>query len=236
MRIGYGLEKNESIIYNYNFTPIPAAVEEALMKKAIWVVLILLLTEGCATTSKLLELFSQTSKLSELFSHARERVEKDSLPIVVMPHGRYPKSGEGFIVEIEFENTGTKTIKAVVFSLTPHNDLGKPVACAVKGVSCIELKAAGPFRAGTGYYSRFWANAWYSPEIYCLQLNAVTVVYLDETSQVIDKPELLNKIVIPATSKIFGLWAPPRIVTELLSGSYIGTCESIVPSPPARTR
>ena len=206
------------------------------MKKAIWVVLILLLTEGCATTSKLSELFSQTSKLPELFSHARKQAVRDNLPIVVMPHGRYPKSGEGFIVEIEFENTSSKTIKAVTFSLTPYNDLGKPVACPVKGVSCIELKAAGPFRAESGYYSRFWGNAWYSPDISCLQLNSVTVIYMDETSQVIDKPELLNNIVIPSSDKYLGLWAPPRRVSDFFGASYVGTCEFTVTAQPAKTR
>jgi hypothetical protein len=189
-------------------------MQEFLMKKIIAIIFVALYLLGCATTAK----------IPELFSTAREQAIRYNLPIIMMLRGRTPNSAGGVAVELEFENISDKTINSIIFSITPYNEAGKPVACDVRLGTCSVLKATGPFRPGT-HYSRSWENVWYSRNISCLRVDSVTVRYLDDATQMINKTQELNTIVIPYLEKSFYLFNP----------DYPGVCESsthTISSPP----
>jgi hypothetical protein len=162
------------------------------MKRTMWIAFIILFISGCETTAE----------IPALFSAARHQANRNNLPIVLTLWGRSPNAAGGVGVELEFENVNDKTISSILFSITPYNDEGRPVACDVRHGTCSVLKATGPFRPST-QYTRFWENVWYSSAISCLQVDSITVRYLDDTTQMINKPEELNKIIVPYHNKMF---------------------------------
>jgi hypothetical protein len=185
------------------------------MKKHIAIVFVALYVSGCATTAE----------IPELFSGAKEQAHRYNLPIVMELRGLAINSAGGVGVEIQFENVSDKTIGSIIFSVTPYNEAGKSVACDVRHGTCSVLKATGPFRSDT-QYSRTYQNVWYSSAISCLQVDSITVRYLDDTTQMINKSQELNKIVIPYLERKFYIFKP----------DYPGVCESSLPSKPATNR
>ena len=91
------------------------------------------------------------------------------------------------------------------------------------------LTAEGYFRSDGGYYSRNWENVWYSATIKYLQVNTVTITYLDDTTQTIKNPDDLYKMAIHADTKSYIYW---------WSGYPIGSkpAQEIKPASPAPLR
>ena len=94
-----------------------------------------------------------------------------------MAYGQEPNSAGGVTVNIDFQNAGTKTIKGIVFTLTPFDEQGRQVSCDVNRKCATDLTATGYFRADSGYYSKYWENVWYSRVIKYIRVNAVTITY-----------------------------------------------------------
>jgi hypothetical protein len=185
------------------------------MKKLAAAVLIIVSVSGCA----------MSARIHTDFSEAKERAMRHNLPLVFMAYGQEPNTAGGVTVEINFQNVSSKTIKGIVFSLTPYNAEEKQVSCEVSRKCATDLTAIGYFRAEDGYYSRNWGNVWYSQEIKYIQVNAVTITYLDGTTQVINKPEDLSVMAISEAA-----WS----VTHFWGGHPIGS-KSATGGPPAKS-
>jgi hypothetical protein len=123
-----------------------------------------------------------------------------------MTHGREPHSAGGVTVDIDFQNVSGKTIRSVVFTLTPYDQNGNQVACEVSKKCETALNATGYFRPDGGFYSRNWENVWYSSTIKYLQVNAVAITYLDDSTQTIKNPDDLYKMAIHADTKSYIYW------------------------------
>ena len=189
------------------------------MQKLTGAVLILLLIAGCATSAQ----------IHGAFAKAKERAIRANLPIVFMPHGREPNSAGGVTVDIDFQNISGKTIRSIVFTITPYDENGNQITGEVNPKSETELTAEGYFRSDGGYYSRNWENVWYSATIKYLQVNTVAITYLDDTTQSIKNPDDLYKMSIHADTKSYIYW---------WSGYPIGSkpAQEIKPASPAPLR
>ena len=163
------------------------------MKKLAAAVFALIVVSGCATSAR----------IHEEFSEAKERAARNNLPLVFMAYGQEPNSAGGITVDIDFQNTGTKTIKSIVFTLTPFDAEGRQVSCEVNRKGATDLTATGYFRADSGYYSKYWENVWYSRVIKYIRVTAVAITYLDGTTQVLNKPEDLYAMAINAETWSF---------------------------------
>lgn len=156
------------------------------MRKTALTVLTILLITGCA----------MSARIHRDFSEAKERVVRRNLPLVFMAHGKEPNTAGGVTVNIDFENVSTKTIKSIVFTLTPFDQDGRQLSCEVNRKCATDLTAVGYFRPEDGYYTRYWDNVWYSRTMKYIRVNAVAITYLDGTTQVINKPEDLYTMAI----------------------------------------
>lgn len=186
------------------------------MRKLALAVLTILLIAGCATSAR----------IHEDFSEAREQAMRQNLPLVFMAYGREPNSAGGVTVDIDFENVSTKTIKSIVFTLTPYDQDGRQVSCEVNRKGATELTASGYFRADSGYYSKYWENVWYSRTIKYIRVSAVAITYLDGTTQVINKPEDLYAMAIRTET-----WS----YMHFWSGYPVGSMPTVVsPEQPAK--
>jgi hypothetical protein len=199
------------------------------MKKLTSAVLIILLVAGCVTSLNPPEFLMTSGRIHGLFAKAKERAMRANLPIIFMPHGREPHSAGGVTVDIDFQNVSGKTIRSVVFTLTPYDQNGNQVACEVSKKCETELNATGYFRSDGGFYSRNWENVWYSSTIKYLQVNAVAITYLDNSTQTIKNPDDLYKMAIHADTKSYIYW---------WSGYPIGSRETqdLKPASPAPLR
>jgi len=156
------------------------------MKKLAVAVLIILSVSGCA----------MSARIHGEFSEAKERATRHNLPLVFMAYGQEPNSAGGVTVNIDFQNAGAKTIKGIIFSLTPYDHDGRQVSCDVSRKCSTDLIATGYYRADSGYYSKYWENVWYSQAIKHIQVNAVTITFMDGATQIMNKPEDLSKMAI----------------------------------------
>jgi len=185
------------------------------MKKLAAAVLIMFAVSGCA----------MSARIHRDFSEAKERAARNNLPLVFMAYGQEPNTAGGVTVDIDFENVSTKTIKSIVFTLTPYDQDGRQVSCEVSRKCGTDLTAIGYFRPEDGYYSRYWEKVWYSQVIQYIQVNAVTITYLDGATQIINKPEDLSKMAITAEA-----WS----LTHFWGGHPIGSKPSSG-APPAKS-
>lgn len=174
------------------------------MKKLAAAVLIILSVSGCA----------MSARIHDDFSEARERAARNNLPLVFMAYGQEPNTAGGVTVEINFQNVSTKTIKNIVFTLTPFDADGRQVSCEVSRKCGTDLTAVGYFRYDSGYSSRYWENVWYSRVIQYIQVNAVTITFMDGATQIVNKPEDLSKMAIAVEA-----WS----YTHFWSGQAIGS-------------
>ena len=185
------------------------------MKKLAAAVLIILSVSGCA----------MSARIHEDFSKAKERAARNNLPLVFMAYGQEPNSAGGITVNIDFQNADTRTIKGIVFSLTPYDEQGRQVSCEVNRKCATDLTASGYFRPDSGYYSRYWENVWYSRLIKYIRVNAVTVTYMDGPTRVITKPEDLYRMSV--STKIWSY-------THFWSGYPVGTKPEMEAEPVSR--
>lgn len=185
------------------------------MKKLAAAVLIILSVSGC----------TMSARVHEDFSEARERAVRNNLPLVFMAYGQEPNSAGGVTVNIDFQNAGAKTIKSIVFSLTPYDEQGRQVSCEVNRKCATDLTAIGYFRAGSEYYTRYWENIWYSRVIKYIRVNAVTITFLDGATQIVNKPEDLYRMSISTKT-----WS----YTHFWTGYPVGTKPEMEAEPVSR--
>jgi hypothetical protein len=182
------------------------------MKKLAASVLIILSVSGCA----------MSARIHGEFSEATERAARHNLPLVFMVFGQKPNSAGGVTVNIDFQNASTKTIKSIIFTLTPFDKKGRQVSCEVSRKCGTDLTAVGYFRSESGYSSRYWEHVWYSRVIKYIQVNAVTITFMDGATQIINKPEDLSKMAIATDAWSF---------THFWGGHPIGSKPAIGGAP-----
>lgn len=116
-----------------------------------------------------------------------ERAVPDkSVPIyftAFVPRG--PDSVGGVGVYQEFINPGKKVFKYVLTDYTAQDQVLESVRSDIGGRIDAGTKAIGPYPFGTSSgYKRFDA-LWYNGSIKCVTLKKVTIVYMDDTSTII---------------------------------------------------
>ena len=180
------------------------------MKKLAAAVLIILSVSGCA----------MSARIHGEFSEATERAARHNLPLVFMAYGQEPNSAGGVTINIDFQNAGAKTIKGIIFSLTPYDHDGRQVSCDVSRKCSTDLIATGYYRADSGYSSKYWENVWYSPAIKYIQVNAVTITFMDGATQIVNKPADLSNMAIAVDAwSITHFWSDHAIGSKPASGA-----------------
>jgi len=180
------------------------------MKKLAAAVLIIIAVSGCA----------MSARVHGDFLKAKERAARHNLPLVFMAYGQEPNSAGGVTVNIDFQNAGTQTIKSIVFSLTPYDDQGRQVSCEASRKCATDLTAIGYIRPDSGYYTRYWEHVWYSRVIKYIQVNAVTVTFMDGATQIVNKPEDLSNMAIAVDAwSITHFWSDHAIGSKPASGA-----------------
>ncbi|MCX5903075.1 MAG: hypothetical protein NTV89_06300, partial [Proteobacteria bacterium] len=140
--------------------------------------------------------------------------------LVFMAYGQEPNSAGGITVNLDFQNVGTKTIKSIVFTLTPFDADGRQVSCDVSRKCSTDLTATGYLRADSGYYLKYWENVWYSRTIKYIQVNAVTITFMDGATQIVNKPADLSNMAIAVEAWSYThFWSDHAIGSRPASGA-----------------
>lgn len=93
-----------------------------------------------------------------------------------------PNSADGVDATISFSNKSDRTIKYIIFSVTPYNAVDDPVSSKIGNKSTASLKLTGPIEPTTAKgdcSSATWDTVWYNPTIRSCKIDAVTIEYMD---------------------------------------------------------
>lgn len=95
-----------------------------------------------------------------------------------------PNSAGGVDLFIGFKNMSDKVIKYAYFTVKPYNAVDDPVYCTIRNESLMRVNDTGPYKKGEGLagnYDGFWECLWYSYDIDRIELEEITIEYMDGT-------------------------------------------------------
>lgn len=109
---------------------------------------------------------------------------------------RGPDSAGGVGVYQQFINPGRKTFKYVLTDYTAQDRVLETVRSEIGGRVESGTKVVGPYPFGTmSEYQRF-DSLWYNGSIQCVTIKRITIVYMDDTTTVIegaDVPKVMRR-------------------------------------------
>lgn len=108
-----------------------------------------------------------------------------------------PNSAGGVNLHPNIENISDKTIKYLDFTVTPFNSVGDQAYSEIRNESTKSLRMTGPYKSGydtTGFFESFtetyFANTWYNYQIRCVEIDDITITFMDGASIYYDKSNL----------------------------------------------
>ena len=108
----------------------------------------------------------------------------EDCPIVVDSYyTSYPNSADGVDFYIKWHSTDYKEIKYITFSVTPYNRVNDEQYCEIRNRSTVNGKITGPVNYGNSKSSQ-WECAWYNSDIDHIELDEITIEYMDGTKRV----------------------------------------------------
>ena len=107
-------------------------------------------------------------------------------------------SADGVDMQIAWENTSSKTIKYIYFTVEAYNAVDDKVYCEIGDYNEFEGYATGPFESGFStliydsskdeyYVDMYWENCYYNSDIRYFELTNIRIVYMDNTEIEINK-------------------------------------------------
>lgn len=107
----------------------------------------------------------------------------EDCPIVVDSYyTSYPNSVDGVDLYIKWRSTDYKEIKYVYFSVTPYNRVDDEQYCEIRNRSTVNGQVTGPINYGDFETSQ-WDCAWYNGHIDHIELDKITIEYMDGTKR-----------------------------------------------------
>ena len=114
-----------------------------------------------------------------------------------------PNSAGGVDVKIDFWNNSQHTIKYVYFDVTPYNRVGDKTKSEIRGKSLLSLQVTDfiePYKK----YTAQWENVWYNSTIAFCKIEAIRIIYSDNSEKkIIDKSEIENILNVNPIKKVF---------------------------------
>lgn len=95
-----------------------------------------------------------------------------------------PNSAGGVDLFIGFKNMSDKVIKYAYFTVKPYNAVDDPAYCTIRNKSLMRVNDTGPYKKGEGLagnYDGYWECLWYSYDINRIELEEITIEYMDGT-------------------------------------------------------
>lgn len=94
-----------------------------------------------------------------------------------------PNSADGVSFYIDWYSTDEKEIKYIYFTVTPYNRVNDKQYCEIRDHSIFNGSVTGPFYYGSADYS-YWDCAWYNSDIDHIELDKITIEYMDGTKRI----------------------------------------------------
>lgn len=101
-----------------------------------------------------------------------------------------PNSAGGVGICMNFQNTGSKTIKYITFAFVPYNAVGDAVGCTIRNESEFRGKCTGPIAPNSWKNGVLWENAWYNYSIKSAKITRAYVQYMDGSEETIQGSEI----------------------------------------------
>ena len=102
-----------------------------------------------------------------------------------------PNSAGGVDVNIEFWNTGKKTIKYVYFTVEPYNTVDDVTISEINGKSQA-LVQVSDYIGENKFYIATWENVWYNNSIAYAKIKHIKIIYKDNSEMNIGEKEIPN--------------------------------------------
>ena len=108
--------------------------------------------------------------------------EREGKPFLITDFGLHKNTAGGIIIQYAFEHLdSTRTVREVVFSITPYNSEGGVERGKNSGVSTRRLRRFGPVSVYDGTQRFQFDNVWYNENIECAELKRIDIAYSDGT-------------------------------------------------------
>ena len=108
--------------------------------------------------------------------------ERDGKPFLITDFDLHTNTAGGISIQYAFEHLdSTRTIREVVFSITPYNSEGGVERGKNSGVSTRRLRRFGPVSVYDGTQRFQFDNVWYNENIECAELKRIDIAYSDGT-------------------------------------------------------
>lgn len=134
----------------------------------VFVYLSAILMVGCATVTK----------------EDIERAKARDVPVIISNvYPSSPNSAGGVDAHVKFINTSNQTLKYVVFSVMPYNEVGDVAPSRIGNKTPARLRDVGPINPGEGNGTGYWENVWYNHSIRCIEVTYVDVTYMSGKSE-----------------------------------------------------
>lgn len=127
--------------------------------------------------------------------HIRQGWTKEEVQSLVKVYSVFVdeiNSAGGVNMKIAFENTSSKTIKYIYFTVEAYNAVDDKVYCEIRNYNKFTGYLTGPLESGYSslvydadddvyYADTYWENCYYNSDISYFVLNNIRIVYMDNT-------------------------------------------------------
>ena len=108
--------------------------------------------------------------------------EREGKPFLITDFDLQTNTAGGISIQYAFEHLdSTRTVREVVFSITPYNGEGAVERGKNSGVSTRRLRRFGPVSVYDGTQRFLFENVWYNENIECAELKRIDIAYSDGT-------------------------------------------------------
>lgn len=136
--------------------------------------------------------------------------ERNGKSFLIKDFDLHTNTAGGISIQYSFEHLdSTRTIREVIFSITPYNSEGVIERGKNSGVSTRRLRRFGPVSVYDGEQRFQFENVWYNENIECAELNRIDIAYSDGTRSSYSKDidtilasDILNSCKITAAASI----------------------------------
>ena len=126
-----------------------------------------------------------------------EEYKSKNLPIMIAGvRVSEPNTLGGVNVTLYPMITSTKPIKYVKTTFSAYNRVGDKVKCDISGETQFTGSVTGPLNFGDFQWGWMWKNAWWNSSVHCVEIEFVSVEYMDDDVEVYLKKEL-DKLYAP---------------------------------------
>jgi hypothetical protein len=129
--------------------------------------------------------YSQSSELPAIMQKYITNANQINCPIILLTEIRPddPNSANGVRCSTSgFVNISNKTIKYVIFTITPYNKVNDIAYSSIGNESTVKVKYTGFIKPNEFVDYVSWGPIWYNPDIKTIKINEIDIIYDDNTT------------------------------------------------------